>query len=157
MKNILLIGLSSNAFLTAAGGFSNSGTIVLETIAGSGLSNLTVTGGPLTNTATGVITAAPGTGGGRAITADVVNDGTIDIASSIANERPSDRDVRTKTLLSRSMSKTFFCSPTNLMLRDSPNASACSWSSGRSGPPPTTTADNDGIRSTNRPTALTNM
>jgi VCBS repeat-containing protein len=70
--------------LTAANGFTNSGTITLTltgaaTGAGSNTTNLIVSSGTLTNSSTGVIEAAEGVGGFRTINANLVNDGTVGI------------------------------------------------------------------------------
>ncbi|MCK4343282.1 MAG: hypothetical protein KAY37_16330 [Phycisphaerae bacterium] len=67
------------ATLTVAEGFTNSGTITLETDYNGFSSNLTVTTGTLTNDAAGVILVEPGTGGTRQISANLVNNGTIDL------------------------------------------------------------------------------
>lgn len=67
----------NTATLTAAASFSNSGVISLENVTSSGLSNLVVSKGSLTNAASGVINSNAGTGGGRTINADVINDGAI--------------------------------------------------------------------------------
>ena len=76
----ILGGQSSNATLSAANGFTNEGTIILETIASAFQSNLQVTNGVLTNT--GIININAGTGGVRTVTANLVNNGDIFINDS---------------------------------------------------------------------------
>jgi len=67
------------ATLTAASGFTNAGTIVLDSSnAGEANTTLAVTSGTLTNAATGVINSNAGVGG-RTITAEVNNAGTITV------------------------------------------------------------------------------
>lgn len=63
--------------VTAAAGFRNSGVTRLESIEGGYTANFTVTGGELTNTATGVLEVRLGAGGARTLTASVVNEGTL--------------------------------------------------------------------------------
>ncbi len=67
----------SNATLTTAAGFTNAGTIRLES-ANQGYSDtLTVSSGTLTNTAGGIILVNNGSGGSRTINASITNQGTI--------------------------------------------------------------------------------
>lgn len=81
---------NTTTVLTAAQGFTNDGTIVLDHISPNGnfSSNLVVTSGLLTNSATGVITAELGQGV-RTINADVVNNGTININDTTQLLKPS--------------------------------------------------------------------
>lgn len=79
---------SGAATLTSANGFTNSGTINLQSIAASAsASNLTVTTGTLTNG--GVINANVGGGGVRTITAELANSGIVNINTSITLGRAS--------------------------------------------------------------------
>jgi hypothetical protein len=83
---ILVQGNSTynRATLTAAGSFTNAGTITLQANYGYP-SDLTVTSGTLTNAASGVINVNPdGGGGSRTITADLVNNGTINVKTATA-------------------------------------------------------------------------
>jgi hypothetical protein len=75
--------------LTAATSFSNSGTIRLTStgFTTSGNATLSLTAGTLTNTATGVIETLVGSGGGRNILANIVNNGSIDIQSPASMNR----------------------------------------------------------------------
>ncbi|MCH9035253.1 MAG: hypothetical protein IID42_12255 [Planctomycetes bacterium] len=67
--------------LTAAQGFTNAGTLRLESINGGFTSSLTVTTGALTNT--GTITVGQGNGGARSMTAELVNSGTVNVGTSL--------------------------------------------------------------------------
>ena len=73
---------NSAATLRSDNGLTNMGTILLENVAGCCPvprdAQLTVVGGDLVNTASGVITASPGLGN-RIVSADVINDGTVNI------------------------------------------------------------------------------
>ena len=69
----------ASARLTSAGGFSNAGTITMESVGGGYSCYLDVTSGTLTNTATGAINVNQGSGGSRYIRANLSNDGTINI------------------------------------------------------------------------------
>src|SRR5262249_22829779 len=66
--------------VTAAAGFSNAGTLTLQSINQGWNSNLTVTSGTLTNTGTFAVNA--GTGGGRAGPADLAHHGTVSLNTS---------------------------------------------------------------------------
>ncbi|MDP6718688.1 MAG: hypothetical protein QGF59_08570, partial [Pirellulaceae bacterium] len=69
---------SGTGTLTSASGYTNSGTITLQSIDGGYTTNLTVSGANvLTNAASGVINSNVGSGGGRNIYAHVDNDGTV--------------------------------------------------------------------------------
>src|SRR5204862_410358 len=69
-----------NATLTADAGFSNAGTIALDSAGRFDWdATLAVTNGTLTNTATGVIAANPGSGGARTLDAQIDNRGAITI------------------------------------------------------------------------------
>jgi hypothetical protein len=68
-----------NAALTVADGFTNAGLIELTSVAGGLNANLTVTNGILTNAEGATIHALPGTGGSRSLTAQIDNQGTIDV------------------------------------------------------------------------------
>lgn len=65
------------ATLTAATGFTNFGTLRLESASGFGASNLIVTSGTLTNASGGVVNVNPGLGGPRTVTANIDNQGSI--------------------------------------------------------------------------------
>jgi RHS repeat-associated protein len=81
---ILVQGNSSvgDVTLTAASGFSNAGTITLQSANGGFASNLAVTNGTLTNTSTGIINSNAGSGGPRTIVANLLNNGTINVNQS---------------------------------------------------------------------------
>ena len=82
--------------MTAAAGFTNAGTITLESIAPSSNPNhatLAVTSGVLTNAATGVLNFSPGSNVGiRILDAELFNQGTVNVernttfARSVTNE-----------------------------------------------------------------------
>ena len=81
---------NGSATLTAAGNFSNSGNITLETVSGStSTSNLTVTSGTLTNATGGVIDVNAGGGGSRTISANLTNDGTVNLNTSTTFSKSS--------------------------------------------------------------------
>lgn len=72
-----------NASLTATNGFTNSGTVILTsggTIAGTANATLIVSNSTLANS--GSIETTVGNGGTRTITANLINDGTVNCASS---------------------------------------------------------------------------
>jgi len=71
--------VGQHATLTAASGFNNAGAIRLESIDQTWASNLTMTSGTLTNMPTGVINANAGSGGGRTISANLTNNGTVNL------------------------------------------------------------------------------
>jgi hypothetical protein len=76
-------GNGSHAALTVGGSFTNRGTLLMQSSDGGYNETLTV-GGTLHNASNGVIQVSPGTGGGRYLYANVVNNGTINVASGIA-------------------------------------------------------------------------
>lgn len=67
--------------LTAAQGFTNAGTLRLESIDHARASNLTVTTGALTNT--GTITVGAGSLGARTMTTELINSGTVNVGTSL--------------------------------------------------------------------------
>ncbi len=67
---------ATHSTLTAASDFTNAGTKTLTSSYSGTISTLQVTSGTLTNT--GTITANVDSGGGRTISANLVNDGTVD-------------------------------------------------------------------------------
>jgi hypothetical protein len=68
-----------NATVTASAGFSNAGTIRMDALEGGYSATLAMTAGALTNLPTGVIETKPGAGGPRTISANVRNEGIVDI------------------------------------------------------------------------------
>ncbi|MDP6717663.1 MAG: hypothetical protein QGF59_03370, partial [Pirellulaceae bacterium] len=72
-------GTGGTGTLTSASGYTNSGTLTLQSIDGGYTTNLTVNTGTLTNTASGVINSNLGSGGGRNIYAHVDNGGIVNI------------------------------------------------------------------------------
>ena len=79
--------IGANATLTAATGFTNSGDITLESTLNPWSSRLNVTSGTLTNTATGVINVNTGAGGDRTISADLLNNGVVNLNVGTAFSR----------------------------------------------------------------------
>ena len=70
--------------LTVATGWTNAGTIELTDNSGNAAS-LTVSSGTLTNASTGAINVLTGSGGGRTITATLLdNQGTMTVSRSLA-------------------------------------------------------------------------
>ena len=82
-------GLSGTATLTAAAGFSNAGTITLQTTFSNFQSDLTVTSGTLTNAAAGVINVNAGTGGLRSVSLNLTNNGTVNINTNATFSKTS--------------------------------------------------------------------
>ena len=80
---------NATATLTAAAAFTNAGTLTLQTFDNGGASNLVVSSGTLTNAATGVINVKVGNGGGRVISADLTNNGTVNFNSDANLSKPS--------------------------------------------------------------------
>src|SRR5207249_3433902 len=90
--SVLVQGSNAGAHttLTAASGFSNAGTITLQSIEQAWASNLTVSSGALTNTATGVININVGErGGDHTISADLLNNGTVNVNFSTTFSKPN--------------------------------------------------------------------
>ena len=83
--------------LTSATGFTNHGSIVLDTSVGYG-DTLAITAGALTNAADGSVSINYGVGGPATISGQVVNDGTVTIGSgatlSLAGGAPDLRPAR---------------------------------------------------------------
>ena len=75
---------SGHASLTSASGFTNSGTILLESIDQGWTDSLTVTSGVLSNAAGGTIRANVGAGGPRVVTTNINNQGTIRAATDLS-------------------------------------------------------------------------
>ncbi|MCX7417981.1 MAG: cadherin domain-containing protein, partial [Planctomycetia bacterium] len=76
------------ATLTAADGFTNAGTISLESVSGSGsASNLTVNSGTLTSS--GTINFNVGGGGSRTLTTELANSGVVNVNTAATLGRPS--------------------------------------------------------------------
>ena len=71
---------TGGSVLTSATGFTNHGSIVFETSVGYG-GNLTILSGALSNAADGHVSVNQGVGGPATISGQVVNDGTVAIAS----------------------------------------------------------------------------
>ena len=68
-----------NATLNATSGLINRGTLILESVSGTAIARLNVTGGPLTNE--GLIELRPGTGGSPKLTGDLINNGSVTIST----------------------------------------------------------------------------
>src|SRR6201999_254475 len=79
--SILAIG-PTQSLVGVAVGFTNDGTIDLSSRGGTAAASLFV-GGTLLNSATGVISASPGTGGSRGIAGQLDNRGRIDILAPL--------------------------------------------------------------------------
>jgi hypothetical protein len=87
-----LDGATSNAHLTVLNGFTNEGTIELTLAFGVAYSSqLTVTNGTLVNAPGGDILSLPGTvaGGARTLTAQLDNQGDIDVQTTLTMDRPA--------------------------------------------------------------------
>jgi RHS repeat-associated protein len=76
---VLADGFVGHSSLTSANGFTNSGTINLESSHSSYSSSLVVSNGTLTNSATGQINVNAVGGGARTIDAELVNHGTLNV------------------------------------------------------------------------------
>src|SRR5262249_21340973 len=70
----------AGATLTSAAGFTNAGTITLQSTDRSWAASLTVASGTLTNA--GTINVNAGTGGGRFLSFDLANSGTVNVNAS---------------------------------------------------------------------------
>ena len=80
-------GPSVNASLTAATGFTNSGDITLSSIQVSKTVTLTVSSGTFVNQ--GTIDVEPGSGGARTISANLINDGTMNLNANTTFSKSS--------------------------------------------------------------------
>ena len=67
------------ATLTSAAGFSNSGTVTMESIDGAHAVTLSLGSGTLANLPGGVFNAGAGAGGTRTLTGNLTNDGTVNL------------------------------------------------------------------------------
>ena len=67
------------ATLTSAAGFSNSGTVTMESIDGAHAVTLNLGSGSLANLPGGVFNAGAGAGGTRTLTGNLTNDGTVNL------------------------------------------------------------------------------
>src|SRR5207253_2572790 len=96
-QSVLVQGSSSGgvATVTAAAGFTNAGTITLQSINSGWESDLTVTGGTLTNA--GTLNVNAGTGGPRTITANLTNNGTVSLNTSTTFAKASGTTTNTGT------------------------------------------------------------
>jgi hypothetical protein len=74
-------GANGSSTLTTPSGFTNAGTILLESLDWSGFSSQLVAGGTVANVATGTLTAGLGAGGPTSVTANVVNQGVLSAAA----------------------------------------------------------------------------
>jgi hypothetical protein len=70
-----------NATLSTAGTTTNAGTILLQSADDTWQSNLNVSSGTLTNAVGGVIQVNAGSGGGRILTGDLTNAGTLNVGA----------------------------------------------------------------------------
>lgn len=75
--------VAGNSVLTALGSFTNAGTIILESINSNWEASLSLPEGVLTNVASGVLQVNAGTGGARNLLADIVNNGTVNLDTSV--------------------------------------------------------------------------
>lgn len=82
-------GTQGNGILTVAGGFANLGAIELTSVGSGFPAQLIVTGGTLLNSPTGTITALPGVGGGRTLTADLDNQGLLTVDAPLTMDAGS--------------------------------------------------------------------
>src|SRR5439155_13627096 len=84
-QSVLVQGSSSGgvATVTAAAGFTNAGTITLQSINSGWESDLTVTSGTLTNA--GTLNANAGNGGARVLSGNLTNNGTVRVQGTTLN------------------------------------------------------------------------
>ena len=80
-------GPAVNASLTAAAGFTNSGDITLSSINAARAVTLTVSSGTFTNQ--GTINVEPGTAGARTISANLVNNGAVNLNANTTLSKSS--------------------------------------------------------------------
>lgn len=86
-------GVAGNAFLTSATGFTNAGNITLTSTFRDYAVWLSATSGTLTNAATGVITVNFDTGGPRVISAQLNNQGTVNVNAPVTLGRAGANDL----------------------------------------------------------------
>jgi hypothetical protein len=87
------------AFATVANGFTNSGTVALTAINGSGTTvSLTVTNGTLLNATTGAINVLSGTGGARQLNVALNNQGAFTIGQALTMSRASSVHANSGTI-----------------------------------------------------------
>jgi len=84
-----------NALLRVANGITNAGTLRLESSGGAQASSILLTGGVLVNT--GALEVRPGSGGQRLITADLNNQGQVQISAPLTFNKASGLYTNTGT------------------------------------------------------------
>ncbi len=78
------LGLNTSATLSPATGLVNHGTILLQSINGSGYTDTLACGSGFTNGTDGTIQVVAGSGGSRVITGSLTNLGTVSVGASTA-------------------------------------------------------------------------
>jgi hypothetical protein len=84
--------------LTFADGFTNNGTVELTTVGGSSSASLAVTNGTLVNDSTRTIDVLVGSGGGRTLTAQLDNQGTLSVGTALTINKASADHVSSGTI-----------------------------------------------------------
>ncbi len=74
---------AGSATLTSANGFTNDGTLRLESINSSWSEALTISSGTFTNASDGTLLVNPGTGGNRTLTGNFTNQGTVTVGAGV--------------------------------------------------------------------------
>ncbi|HKS05042.1 MAG TPA: hypothetical protein VJR92_01915 [Gemmatimonadaceae bacterium] len=99
-STIRVEGINTFGFstLTFANGFTNDGAIELTSSTGAFPADLVVLNGTLNNAATRTIASLAGTGGGRTINAQVLNNGTITVNQALSIPKPGAGHNNTGTI-----------------------------------------------------------
>jgi hypothetical protein len=92
-------GSTGYSDLTVSSGFFNQGLIELTSVGSAYTAALTVTAGTLTNEATGSILVSVGSGGPRALAAEVHNLGVIDVNQALTWQRTDASSFNAGTIL----------------------------------------------------------
>ena len=92
-------GQSNSSTLTVTNGFTNHGTIELTKVSDQfGSSALVVSNGTLVNAPDGTIRSVAGAGGGRALTAQLDNQGTVNVLHALSINRASAAHTNSGTM-----------------------------------------------------------
>ena len=89
---------AANGQLTVANGFTNNATIELTSSGAATAATLAVTAGTLVNAPGGQITSLAGSGGGRNLTAQLDNQGTITVSQALSTNKASADHVNSGTI-----------------------------------------------------------
>jgi hypothetical protein len=100
LLRVVANNVAGGVTLTTPNGWTNAGTIELTSEGGSSwTAGLAVTNGTLVNAPGATVRSAVGTGGGRALTAQLQNAGTLDVQQGLTVNRASSVHVNTGSIL----------------------------------------------------------